>query len=163
IEWTFDPMQALNAHLNFSKLGVVVEEYEENVYGESTSPLHKGNPTDRFIAEWWIREPSPQSDWSGAPVSSQGSQVAVVRKDGRVASRDRERARARDDSPMLKGIGRARVEEQAAHERSRSQSAGRTQGGACPRKRDRAADDTPEYRARRRAESQANADLRRPL
>src|SRR5262249_25457978 len=28
IEWTFDPMQALNAHLNFAKLGVVVEEYE---------------------------------------------------------------------------------------------------------------------------------------
>src|SRR5262249_22432695 len=57
IEWTYDPMQALNAHLNFTKLGVVVEEYEENVYGESTSPLHRGNPTDRFVAEWWIREP----------------------------------------------------------------------------------------------------------
>ena len=35
IEWTFDPLQAANAHLNFVKLGVVVEEYEENVYGES--------------------------------------------------------------------------------------------------------------------------------
>ncbi|PYQ69386.1 MAG: acetyltransferase [Acidobacteria bacterium] len=57
IEWTFDPMQALNAHLNFSKLGVVVEEYEENVYGDSASPLHRGNPTDRFVAEWWIRKP----------------------------------------------------------------------------------------------------------
>ena len=52
IEWTFDPMQALNAHLNFSKLGVVVEEYEENIYGESSSPLHRGSPTDRFVAEW---------------------------------------------------------------------------------------------------------------
>ena len=57
IEWTFDPMQALNAHLNFTKLGVVAEEYEENVYGESTSPLHRGNPTDRLVAEWNIREP----------------------------------------------------------------------------------------------------------
>ena len=57
IEWTYDPMQAANAHLNFSKLGVVVEEYEENAYGTSTSPLHGGNPTDRFIAEWWIRKP----------------------------------------------------------------------------------------------------------
>src|SRR5262249_23305412 len=28
IEWTYDPMQAMNAHLNFAKLGVVVEEYE---------------------------------------------------------------------------------------------------------------------------------------
>jgi predicted GNAT superfamily acetyltransferase len=57
IEWTYDPMQAMNAHLNFAKLGVVAEEYEENVYGESTSPLHRGNPTDRFIAEWWVGEP----------------------------------------------------------------------------------------------------------
>ena len=57
IEWTYDPLQAMNAHLNFAKLGVVVTEYEENVYGESSSPLHRGNPTDRFVAEWWVREP----------------------------------------------------------------------------------------------------------
>ena len=57
IEWTYDPMQALNAHLNFAKLGVVVSEYEENVYGASSSVLHRGNPTDRFVAEWWIRKP----------------------------------------------------------------------------------------------------------
>ena len=57
IEWTYDPLQAMNAHLNFNKLGVVVEEYAENIYGESGSPLHRGNPTDRFVAEWWIRKP----------------------------------------------------------------------------------------------------------
>ena len=57
IEWTFDPMQALNAHLNFTKLGVVVEEYEENVYGDSSSPLHQGSPTDRFVAEWNLTAP----------------------------------------------------------------------------------------------------------
>jgi predicted GNAT superfamily acetyltransferase len=57
IEWTFDPLQALNAHLNFSKLGVVVEEYEENVYGNSSSPLHHGSPTDRFVAEWRLTAP----------------------------------------------------------------------------------------------------------
>jgi len=48
-------MQALNAHLNFTKLGVIVSDYEVNVYGESRSPLHAGNPTDRFVAEWWIQ------------------------------------------------------------------------------------------------------------
>ena len=66
IEWTYDPMQALNAHLNFGKLGVVVEEYEENVYGVSHSPLHGGNPTDRFVAEWWIRKEKVAADWNGA-------------------------------------------------------------------------------------------------
>lgn len=56
IEWTFDPMQSLNAHFNLCKLGVVVHEYEEDVYGQSTSPLHRGLPTDRFVAEWNLRE-----------------------------------------------------------------------------------------------------------
>ena len=57
IEWTYDPLQALNAHLNFARLGVVVEEYEENIYGESTSTLHHGTPTDRFVAEWHLQRP----------------------------------------------------------------------------------------------------------
>ena len=57
IEWTYDPLQAANAHLNFAKLGIVVTEYEENIYGESSSPLHRGTPTDRFVAEWKLREP----------------------------------------------------------------------------------------------------------
>jgi predicted GNAT superfamily acetyltransferase len=57
IEWTFDPLQALNAHLNFARLGVVAREYEENIYGESSSPLHRGSPTDRLVAEWWVASP----------------------------------------------------------------------------------------------------------
>jgi predicted GNAT superfamily acetyltransferase len=57
IEWTYDPLQALNAHLNFAKLGVVAAEYAENIYGDSSSPLHQGTPTDRFIAEWHLATP----------------------------------------------------------------------------------------------------------
>jgi predicted GNAT superfamily acetyltransferase len=57
IEWTFDPLQALNAHLNFATLGVVADEYTRNVYGESTSPLHRGTPTDRLVVQWRITEP----------------------------------------------------------------------------------------------------------
>lgn len=57
MEWTFDPLQALNAHLNFFRLGVVCEEYARNVYGESTSALHKGTPTDRFVVEWHLTSP----------------------------------------------------------------------------------------------------------
>lgn len=57
IEWTFDPLQAANAHLNLSRLGAVASEYAENLYGTSGSPLHRGTPTDRLVAEWHIREP----------------------------------------------------------------------------------------------------------
>jgi predicted GNAT superfamily acetyltransferase len=77
IEWTYDPLQALNAHLNFVTLGAIVEEYEENVYGESTSPLHGGLPTDRFVCQWWIARPHVTrrlSRYSG-PSFSSGTQV----------------------------------------------------------------------------------------
>jgi len=57
IEWTFDPMQTLNAHFNFAKLGGVVEEYAENFYGESTSALHRGTPTDRLVLSWRLSAP----------------------------------------------------------------------------------------------------------
>lgn len=57
MEWTFDPLQTVNAHLNFRRLGAVAAEYHVNVYGESSSTLHRGNPTDRLIAQWWMRSP----------------------------------------------------------------------------------------------------------
>lgn len=57
IEWTFDPLQAMNAHFNFAKLGCVSDEYAVNFYGESTSALHRGTPTDRLVASWRIGEP----------------------------------------------------------------------------------------------------------
>ena len=57
MEWTFDPLQALNAHLNFTRLGVVCDEYVENLYGESTSTLHRGTPTDRFVVQWQLDAP----------------------------------------------------------------------------------------------------------
>lgn len=57
IEWTFDPMQAMNAHFNFAKLGGVVGEYAVNFYGESTSALHRGTPTDRVVLSWNISAP----------------------------------------------------------------------------------------------------------
>ena len=57
IEWTFDPLQAMNAHFNFAKLGCVAEEYAANFYGESTSALHRGTPTDRLVASWKITAP----------------------------------------------------------------------------------------------------------
>ena len=52
MHWTFDPLQSRNAYLNFSKLGIVVREYAEDMYGETDSPLHRGIGTDRFVALW---------------------------------------------------------------------------------------------------------------
>jgi predicted GNAT superfamily acetyltransferase len=52
IYWTFDPLVARNAHLNFNVLGVRVSEYVPNMYGETGSDLHAGIGTDRLIVQW---------------------------------------------------------------------------------------------------------------
>jgi predicted GNAT superfamily acetyltransferase len=57
IEWTFDPLELKNAYFNLEKLGAIVRRYIRNEYGVSSSALHGGLPTDRCVAEWWIREP----------------------------------------------------------------------------------------------------------
>jgi predicted GNAT superfamily acetyltransferase len=52
MHWTFDPLERLNSHFNLEKLGVEVRVYHANLYGESSSALHRGLATDRFLAEW---------------------------------------------------------------------------------------------------------------
>jgi predicted GNAT superfamily acetyltransferase len=70
IQWTYDPLQSPNAHLNLVKLGAIASEYGEHVYGDSTSGLHRGAPTDRFIATWTL-------DSSGAPIRSPRAAAAA--------------------------------------------------------------------------------------
>ena len=55
IEWTFDPLEIKNAHLNLERLGAIARRYNINQYGASSSALQGGLPTDRLIAEWWLR------------------------------------------------------------------------------------------------------------
>jgi predicted GNAT superfamily acetyltransferase len=54
LEWTFDPLEIKNAHLNLSRLGAITRRYSVNHYGHSSSPLQGGLPTDRLVAEWWL-------------------------------------------------------------------------------------------------------------
>jgi predicted GNAT superfamily acetyltransferase len=52
VYWTFDPLIARNAHLNFNRLGARLAEYVVDMYGITDSPLHGGIPTDRIIVAW---------------------------------------------------------------------------------------------------------------
>jgi predicted GNAT superfamily acetyltransferase len=54
ITWTFDPLQSKNAHLNFSKLGVVCDSYKVDLYGPETSSILHRNGTDRLWVRWPI-------------------------------------------------------------------------------------------------------------
>src|SRR5438132_4011154 len=57
ITWTFDPMQARNAHLNLRRLAAVATEFLENFYGTTSSDLHHGLPTDRLLVRWELNDP----------------------------------------------------------------------------------------------------------
>jgi predicted GNAT superfamily acetyltransferase len=54
IEWTFDPLELRNAHFNLNRLGAICRRYLPNFYGVTSSPLHRGLPTDRLVAEWHL-------------------------------------------------------------------------------------------------------------
>ncbi len=55
IYWTYDPLQARNAHLNFNVFGVSVVRYVRDMYGSDTgSDLHRGIGTDRFVVAWLV-------------------------------------------------------------------------------------------------------------
>ena len=88
IEWTFDPLQAINAHLNFARLGVVATTYAENIYGDSSSVLHRGTPTDRLIAEWWIQRPHVERRIAAGPFVARDRAVASAPVLNELSARD---------------------------------------------------------------------------
>lgn len=81
VEWTYDPLESRNAHLNLNRLGGEPVEYLRDVYGDgSTSTLHSGIGTDRFVVLWKLSDPrivsildqprgrAPESRPSHAPI-----------------------------------------------------------------------------------------------
>jgi predicted GNAT superfamily acetyltransferase len=54
VQWTFDPLELRNAHFNLNKLGAICRKYCPNLYGVTTSPLHRELPTDRLLMEWHL-------------------------------------------------------------------------------------------------------------
>ncbi len=50
IKWTWDPMQARNAHFNLNRLGATVDTYADDFYGVESG----GFPGDRLFATWTL-------------------------------------------------------------------------------------------------------------
>ena len=56
IRWTVDPLRAVNARLNFERLGALGIKYSRNKYGsEFGSGFYGGLPTDRLLLRWPLR------------------------------------------------------------------------------------------------------------
>jgi predicted GNAT superfamily acetyltransferase len=41
--------------LNIEKLGAIARRYSVDQYGLTSSPLQGGLPSDRLVAEWWMK------------------------------------------------------------------------------------------------------------
>ena len=61
IEWTFDPLEIKNAYFNIARLGAIARRYHVNQYGVTSSPLQGGLPSDRLVAEWWLKSTRVES------------------------------------------------------------------------------------------------------
>jgi len=76
--WTFDPLQSLNAHFNFAKLGVVSDRYLRDFYGaEASSFLHQTG-TDRLWVSWWLTSDHVKKTISGdQPLGSIEGDISI--------------------------------------------------------------------------------------
>jgi predicted GNAT superfamily acetyltransferase len=78
IEWTFDPLELRNAHFNLNRLGAICRRYLPNLYGITTSPLHRGLATDRLVAEWYLDSPRVIAAVSGELAPSPSSTTIEI-------------------------------------------------------------------------------------
>jgi len=67
IYWSYDPLEARNAHLNFNKLGATFSDYVTDMYPGEKSDLHRGLGTDRFIVAWQIQSKRVENILAGEP------------------------------------------------------------------------------------------------
>jgi predicted GNAT superfamily acetyltransferase len=72
-------LQLKNAHFNIERLGAIVRRYIPNLYGRTSSPLHAGLPTDRLVAEWWVRSQRVEQVLGGLvrPMGTDGERIAI--------------------------------------------------------------------------------------
>ncbi len=100
--WTFDPLQSLNAHFNFRKLGVVADRYLPDFYGaEAASFLHQTG-TDRLWVSWWLTSEHVKKTISGdriglagdISIEIPGDINSLQQQDPRTALKWREETRA---------------------------------------------------------------------
>lgn len=96
IEWTFDPLEIKNAYFNIQRLGAIARRYVHNQYGTTSSPLHGGLPTDRLVAEWWVRTARAEACAEGEPWERPSVQATVAVPSDITEIRKHEPGRARE-------------------------------------------------------------------
>ena len=67
ITWTFDPLIRRNARFNLSRLGATVDEYLENVYGDTDDALNGRGESDRLLVRWRLSDEAVVAATAGTP------------------------------------------------------------------------------------------------
>jgi len=85
IKWTWDPMQARNAHFNLNRLGVTVDTFADNFYGTdyNTDPSQRtaegpGIQSDRLFANWDLSAPRVAALASGSALTVAAKPLATI-------------------------------------------------------------------------------------
>lgn len=103
IKWTWDPMQARNAHFNLNRLGVIVDTFQDNFYGtdyfaDPTQDVDNrpGLQSDRLYARWELNSPRVVALGAGeTPVilATPAGSVAIPAEWSALVKRNPQRAR----------------------------------------------------------------------
>jgi predicted GNAT superfamily acetyltransferase len=86
IKWTWDPMQARNAHFNLNRLGVEVDTYADNFYGTdyNADPAQAledrpGLQSDRLFGNWYLNSPRVEALSRGVVFTTMVKPSAAIR------------------------------------------------------------------------------------
>ncbi|HEY0004254.1 MAG TPA: GNAT family N-acetyltransferase [Pyrinomonadaceae bacterium] len=135
INWTWDPMQARNAHFNLNRLGAVVRSYAVNFYGTDYITLGQadlegrglGIDSDRLFADWDLNSKRVAELASGqSPTLMEEARAAIeippdwsglLRIDAAAARREQLRVRAEFEQAFAAGLVCAAFARDAEHPR----------------------------------------------
>lgn len=134
ITWTWDPMQARNAHFNLNRLGAVARSYGVNFYGTdySTSGAHDtdsahGIDSDRLFAEWQLQSARVRALSEGRAPEAFGEPARMIeippdwyrliKQDADRARREQLRVRREFEEAFQAGLVCSAFERDQAHPR----------------------------------------------
>jgi predicted GNAT superfamily acetyltransferase len=133
IKWTWDPMQARNAHFNLNRLGVIVRSYGVNFYGtdyitmphETDKSIHIDS--DRLFADWQLDSRRVELLAEGLAPALNSAPLAtieippdwpsLIKQDAAAARREQLRVRAEFQEAFATGLICADFERDKAHPR----------------------------------------------
>ena len=119
IKWTWDPMQARNAHFNLNRLGATVDIYAGNFYGidysaDASITDRIGLPSDRLFATWHLDSQKVRELANGTAVQFEGKQAgsvsipsqwnALVKSDPKRALEEQRRVREEFENAFARGL-----------------------------------------------------------